>query len=273
MVRSLLVDQHPDLAALPLEPLDAGWDNSLWRLGGQLVVRLPRRAIAAPLVLHEQRWLPSLAPLLPLPVPVPLRVGVASATFRWPWSIVPWLEGVPGDRARLTDPGASAGRLGHFFRALHCPAPPDAPVNPYRGVAIGKRQAVFEDRLASLAGEVDEVGLREVWRHACDAPAWSDPPVWLANMLFVDGVLSGVIDFGDICAGDPATDLSAAWMLLPTGALPTFLRAYDRADAALIARARGWAVVFGLMVLGIGLHDKPTYEPIGRATLIRAVTT
>ena len=276
LVSSLLAHQHPHLAELGLTALDAGWDNSLWRLGERLVVRLPRRAVAVPLTLHEQRWLPGVAAALPLPVPTPVHVGVPSSIFPWPWTVVPWIDGVPGDRAALTKPDASAVRLGQFLRALHQPAPIDAPRNSYRGVALAERVAAFEDRMAALAGEVDGDALRSVWEDACDAPAWNEPPVWLhgdlhpANMLVNDGALAGVIDFGDICAGDPATDLAGAWMLLPAPSLSTFLRAYARIDAAVVARARGWAVLFGLMLLGIGLADKPTYEPVARATLTRA---
>jgi aminoglycoside phosphotransferase (APT) family kinase protein len=92
-------------------------------------------------------------------------------------------------------------------------------------------------------------------------------------VLVDDGVVGGVIDFGDICAGDPATDLAAAWMLLPTPSLAVFLHTYGPVDDALVARARGWAVLFGLMLLGIGLADRPTYEPVARATLARATAT
>jgi aminoglycoside phosphotransferase (APT) family kinase protein len=98
LVRALLAEQHPDLAGLSLEETGAGWDNVLWRLGGSLVVRLPRAASAAALTKHEQRWLPEPAPRLPLPIPAPVRVGEPTDRFPWSWSVVPWLVGGPGDR-------------------------------------------------------------------------------------------------------------------------------------------------------------------------------
>jgi len=277
LVRSLLAEQHPDLADLGVAMFEAGWDNSLWRVGDGLVARLPRRAMSAPLVLHEQQWLPELSRTLPLPVPAPVRVGVPSDLFQWHWSVVPWIDGVPGDRARWGDPDASAARLGEFLRALHVPAPHDAPSNPYRGVPLAEREAAFEQRMAMMAAEVDEVALRSVWDEARRAPVWAGESVWLhgdlhpANALLVDGVLGGVIDFGDICAGDPATDLAAVWMMLPSTSMSTVIDVYGGIDDATLTRARGWAVLFGLLLLDIGLNDKPTYEALARATLDRVV--
>src|SRR5215212_7800750 len=97
-VAGLLADQHPDLAHLPLKMVEAGWDNALFRLGEHLAVRLPRRAIAAPLILHEQRWLPRLAERLTLPIPAPLRVGIPAPGYPWHWSVVPWQPGIPADQ-------------------------------------------------------------------------------------------------------------------------------------------------------------------------------
>lgn len=276
-VRQLLAEQHPDLAERALVHLDAGWDNVLWRLGDDLAVRLPRRETARVLAEREHRWLPELAPHLPLPVPVPLRTGAPSSTFPWPWSVVPWIDGEPADRAPMADTPTSARRLGAFLRALHRPAPPDAPRNSYRGVPVADRTTTVDERLAALAGEVDGDALRALWAAACAAPRWSGPPVWLhgdlhpANVLTAGGELAAVIDFGDLCAGDPATDLAAAWMHLDVAHHRDLVGAYGGADDALWARARGWAVLFGLMLLAIGLDDKPTYEPVGRRTLARAL--
>jgi len=277
LVRSLLREQHPDLADLPLRELEAGWDNTLWRVGDELMARLPWRALAASLALNEQRWLPSLSPLLPLPVPTPVRVGSPSAEYPWAWSIVPWLDGTPGDRGPIGLPALVAEQLGSFLRALHQVAPPSAPDNPFRGVPLADRVDTFEERVSDLASEIDVPTLRDVWDRACDASPWSGPPVWLhgdlhpANTLVVEGALSAVIDFGDLCSGDPATDLAAGWMLLPPSAISAFAHAYGGISADLEARALGWSILFGTMLLAIGLDDRPTYEPIGRRTLDNAI--
>jgi aminoglycoside phosphotransferase (APT) family kinase protein len=278
LVRSMLAEQHPDLAGLSILRLDAGWDNTLWRVGDELLARLPRRTVAAGLTTNEQRWLPTVGPLLPLPVPVPIRVGRPALGYPWSWSILPWLDGTPGDRTAMISADGVAKQLGSFLRALHRPAPSDAPGNPYRGVPLVERRSAFEERLSELDPEIDAASVRLVWERACDAPPWAGRPTWLhgdlhpANILFADGVISAVVDFGDICAGDPATDIAAAWMLLPASAMQDFSQSYGDIDADLEARTLGWAVLFGLMLLAIGLDDKPTYEPIGRRTLNQVIS-
>src|SRR5262249_10355534 len=111
LVRALLMDQHADLAALPLTLAGGGWDNTLYRLGDDLAVRPPRRAAAACLIEHEQRWLPELAPRLPLAIPVPLRVGRPGCGFPWSWSVIPWLTGQPATCAPLDDATLAAVEL------------------------------------------------------------------------------------------------------------------------------------------------------------------
>lgn len=277
LVRSLLVDQHPDLAGRDIEELDAGWDNTLWRLGRDLLVRLPRRAVAAPLTLNEQRWLPDLARRLPLPVPVPVRQGRPSERFPWRWSVVPWLAGVPGDRAPVTDRDGAARRLGTFLRALHRVAPAEAPANPYRGVPLADRTAIFQDRLQQLAGGLDVSATRQVFELGLAAKPWTGPGLWIhgdlhpANVLVARGTLVAVIDFGDLCGGDPATDVAAAWMLLPVSSFPAFAEAYGGVDVHLEQRSLAWAVLFGVFLLGIGLTDRPSFAPVARAMLARSI--
>ena len=139
VVRSLLQEQHADLAHLPLIEVGEGWDNKLFRLGGDLAVRIPRRAASATLIEHEQRWLPRLAPQLPLPVPAPLRVGRKGSGFPWSWSVVRWFPGQSALLAPPQDVATTAVALGRFLRALHQPAPENAPHNPWRGVPLAAR--------------------------------------------------------------------------------------------------------------------------------------
>lgn len=275
LVRWLLHDQHPDLADLPLQLCDAGWDNVMWRLGPDLAVRMPRRSIAAPLIEHEQQWLPELAPRLPIAVPVPLRRGCPAGGYPWFWSVVPWIEGRPGDREPATDGRTTGRRLGAFLSAMHHPAPAEAPFNPYRSGSVVSRTDTFEERLAKLAQYVDVSALRRIWDDAVGCSPHQGPLVWVhgdlhpANTLVLDGAVVAVIDFGDLCAGDPAVDVGAAMMTLGDDGMEELWVSYGGRDPAVERRARGWAVLFSLMLLEIGLEGRPTYADVGRATLDR----
>jgi aminoglycoside phosphotransferase (APT) family kinase protein len=271
----LLAEQHPDLAGAELRLLASGWDNVLYRVGPDLVARLPRRQVAAALVDHEQRWLPEIAARLPLPVPAPVRVGRPGAGYPWRWSLCPWLAGEPAALAPLADAADAARVLGSFVAALHVPAPANAPANPVRGVPLAARSAAFEARLAKLGRLVDGAGAREVWRAASDAPPWAGPPLWLhgdlhpANVLVADGRLAAVIDFGDLTAGDPATDLAAAWMLFEPGARAVFRDCAGDVDDATWCRARGWAVGLSVAILASSA-DNELMAAVARRTLAAA---
>ena len=217
MVRELLFQQHSDLAELSLLAVSSGWDNAIFRLGEHLAVRLPRRELAAALVLNEQRWLPRLAAQLPLKVPVPLRVGVPQEWYPWAWSIVPWIDGETADVAPPDDDQADV--LGRFFEALHRPAPADAPHNPYRGVPLAQREVSFEERAAKLTGRCDAIDTRviAIWNEALaaqesTASTWIHGDMHPRNVLCARGRIEGIIDWGDIAQGDAASDLAGIWM-------------------------------------------------------------
>lgn len=257
LVRGLLAEQHPDLAARPLERVASGWDNDIFRLGDDLTVRLPRRLMAAALVLHEQRWLPELASRLPLPVPVPVRTGTPSAALAYPyaWTIGPWLPGAPLEVAPPDDLSATAAILGGFLAALHQPAPDEAPSNPYRGVPLVERADRFEEGLADLAdGIVDKAAARRMWEELVATPPDPGPTRWLhgdihpLNLLVHEGRLAAVIDFGDLTAGDRASDLAGAWTFLGRADRDRFREAAGAQapiDDDTWARARGWALALG----------------------------
>src|SRR5262245_1223357 len=183
LVAALLKEQHPDLAAHSVRPMAAGWDNALFRVGADLVARLPRRIAAVPLLLNERRWLPLIATALPLPVPVPLRAGAAGCGYPWPWSVGPW---IPGDTAESTPPADlddAAGVLGDFLAALHRPAPPQAPANPYRGVPLAARDDLLQAGLDRLDAGIDPDQVRARWLDVRATPPWTGPPVWLHGDL------------------------------------------------------------------------------------------
>ena len=284
LVQALLREQHPDLADLEVSPVAGGWGNQQFRLGNELAVRMPRTPDAPFLLRLEQKWLPVLAERLPLPIPALVRVGEPSELFEHTWSVVRWVEGEPADREPITRVEA-AEALASFLGALHHDAPDDVPAKPRHG---GPRVSAgdFDRWLEVIAGDPSADGAREVWEKAVAASVWRGAPQFLhgdlhpANVVVRDGMLAGVVDFGDLGAGDPAVDLSAAWILLPAGAANRFFEAYERADDADIARARGWAVMRALHLISIGQAGrlgkpggKATWEPAGYATLERVLTT
>jgi aminoglycoside phosphotransferase (APT) family kinase protein len=260
LVHGLLAEQHRDLADLPIVKVAEGWDNTLFRLGDELAVRLPRRAAAATLIEHEQQWLPELATRLPLATPVPIRTGVPSGLFPWSWSVVRWL---PGSRALdepVSDSVETAALLERFFRALHQPAPIDAPRNPWRGVPLDARTAALHEHLRNIEALVDRDVVLAVWERARSAPPWPGPALWLhgdlhpGNLLVSAGRLCGVIDFGDVTSGDPATDLSVLWMLPPS--IRREFTTWNGDDpGALRTRARGWALALGAAYLAHSRGD------------------
>ncbi len=272
LIRKLLRGQHPDLAERPLRIVANGWDNVLARLGEDLVVRLPRRALAATLIQHEQRWLPRLAPRLPLPVPVPLRVGTPAEGFRWRWSVCPWFEGANAAATAPADLDAAADLLAAFLLALHRPAPADAPANPFRGVRLSARDGLVQSYLESLASDVDQRAAHRTWDEACALPAYDGPPVWIhgdlhpANLVVRAGAVAAVVDFGDVTAGDPATDLAVAWMLFPAPVRARFRAALGDVDDDTWHRAAGNALAHGLACLARSA-DVPLMEAMGRRTL------
>jgi aminoglycoside phosphotransferase (APT) family kinase protein len=284
LVRSLLSEQHPDLAGLAIVEVAHGWDNVMYRIGDDLAVRLPRRAKAARLAGHEQRVLPVLAPMLPLDVPVPLRIGGPTEAYPWAWTVLRWLPGERLADSVVEDALLEARRLGEFMAALHVPAPDDAPPNPYRGHFIGNNTPIVAKRLEALVDDsaVDAVAVLDRWHELVDdvepfalPAAWIHGDLHAMNVLVHDGAFSAVIDFGDVCAGDPATDLSCAWAFFDKSARDEFRQATGSGglgiDEAVWQRAEAWALHFAVIYLGQSA-DNPTLRRMGEqliATLMR----
>lgn len=277
LIRALLEEQHADLACLPVGPTDtsSGWDNVMVRLGEALCVRLPRRAAAVKCIEHEQECLPTIAKLVPLPVPVPVRRGLPGCGYPWPWSVVPWLPGALADQMPPGEKGA--GQWGQFLRALHVAAPESAPENPWRGGPLASRAAVLEDRLRWVAARTPHVTLeiRRGWQEALAepidiGPTWIHGDLHALNVLVEGGTFSGVIDWGDITAGDRATDLASIWMLFSDSRMRRLaFDAYGTVSEATYRRAKGWAIAFAVTLLDIRLADNQRLAEIGRLTLRR----
>lgn len=278
LVRSLVDSQFPQYGPLALSLVGNGWDNSIYRLGNELSVRMPRRALAAPLILNEQRWLPEISQRLSVPIPAPLAFGVPDDDYPWHWSVVRWFAGETAAASGLV-PGEHSV-LASFLNELHQPAPRDAPENPYRGIPLRNRHDITIKNLNQLARELEpakaELGFSvataiDAWDQAVAIPAYNGPPVWLhgdlhpLNVVTAEKRIVAVIDFGDITSGDPATDISAGFMLFDRDSLLEFKTALG-CDENTWGRARGWAISLGLTYLAHS-GNSPPMEALGQRTL------
>lgn len=256
LVRRLIAEQHPRWSSLPVAAvLPRGTDNALYRLGGELVVRLPRREVNVSALRTELEWLPRLAPQLPLPIPEPAATGVAGAGFPFPWAVYRWIEGLPATAERLRDEREAAQDLVRFISALRRIDASGGPPPGGRGGPLAPRDAAVRRALEVLGDEIDATAVLVRWDEALRAPAWAGPGVWVhgdldaRNVLAQDGRIRAVIDFGSLAVGDPACDVMVAWKMLSAGARALF-RSGLEVDEATWTRARGWALSQALIALG-----------------------
>ncbi|MGC9497400.1 aminoglycoside phosphotransferase family protein [Streptomyces sp. WG7] len=258
LVRRLVEGRFPQWTGLPVERFPSGGTvNAMYRLGDDMVVRLPLVEGGAGDVLAERKWLPRLAPLLPAAVPEVLGDGEPAEGYPWPWSVYRWLPGEIPEAGALDEPALLAGDLAGFVAAMRRVALPGAPW-AHRGGPLATldeptRAAIGELRALPEEG-FDCDALTAVWDDALRAPAWDGPPVWLhadlmpGNLLVDGGRLSSVIDFGCMGVGDPACDLFPAWNLLPAGARTVFREALG-VDEATWRRGRGRTLSQALIAL------------------------
>lgn len=279
LVARLVAGRFPRWAGLPVRRLASGGTvNAMFRLGGELVVRLPLVPGGAADVERERRWLPRLAGLLPVPVPEVVGAGEPGEGYPWAWSVLRWLPGAPPEPGALADPAGLAADLAAFVTAMRAVTLPDAPPahrgGPLAGLDTETRAAVEQLRGIPEEG-VDCDAALAVWEEALRAPAWDGPPVWLhadlmpGNLLVGDGRLAAVIDFGCAGAGDPACDLFPAWNLLPPDARAAFRAALGTDDAAW-TRGRGRTLSQALIALPYYRRTNPAMAGNARH-VIRAV--
>ena len=257
LVRRLVVAQFPQWADLPVEPIEGGWDNKTFRLGARMTARLPSAARYAPQVEKEQRWLPKLAPLLPLPIPVPLAKGVPGDGYPFDWSVYRWIEGETAAAAHIGGLRRFATALGRFLSALQridpSEGPPPGRHNFFRGGPLAVYDAETRQAIAALGGRIDAEAATTAWDAAL-AASWQGPPVWFhgdvaaGNLLVEKGRLSAVIDFGISGVGDPSCDLAISWTLFGGESRAAFRHAL-RPDEATWERGRGWALWKALITL------------------------
>ena len=272
LVRRLLESRFPQWAHLPIEPVESGGtDNALYRLGNTLVARLPRVPGAAAQIEMEERWLPALAPHLPLVIPEPVAAGQPEPGYPFIWAVYRWLDGQDGTAAGLADPDQAATALARFIAALRT-IDPTGGFKSGRGGPLVQRDAFARAGIATLPDSFDKAALTRAWDRALAAPAWDGPPVWIhgdlhpANMLVVGGEIHAILDFSCLGLGDPATDVMAAWNILPSRSWLVFREALA-VDDATWDRARGWSLSMWAGGFNYYLHTNPVFIRMARFAL------
>lgn len=274
LVRRLLAGQFPEWAALPVERVpSSGTDNALYRLGDEMVVRLPRvrRAVAG--AAREREWLPRLAPFLPVEIPVLLATGEPSDGYPWSWAVYRWLEGANPMVRAVADHELLAVELAELVRSFHR-IDVTGPAT-HRGLPLSARDEETRAALADLGEMIDTETPAAAWDAALRLPEWQGQPLWIhgdllpGNLLVREGRLTGLLDFSCVGIGDPACDLIPAWGVLPAAARDVF-RARLGVDDATWGRGRGWALSIGLIALPYYVETNPAFADVARH-LIREV--
>lgn len=257
LVRRLIATQFPEWTDLAVERWPSGGTvNAVYRLGGDMVVRLPLTEGGADDLAMEQDWLPRLAGLLPTAIPEVLGVGDPAEGYPWSWSVYRWRRGDPPQVGALSEPVPLAKDLAEFvaaMRSVTLPRPPRA----HRGGPMGlldssTREAI--ERLRKIPEEqVDCDAATAVWESAVRATdrgerVWLHADLMPGNLLVDGGRLSAVLDFGCIGVGDPACDLFPAWNLLTGEASEAFREALG-VDDATWERGRGRTLSQALIAL------------------------
>ncbi|HEY6737658.1 MAG TPA: aminoglycoside phosphotransferase family protein, partial [Actinopolymorphaceae bacterium] len=269
LVERLIARQFPQWSDLPVTPVEFdGHDNRTYRLGTKLTVRLPTAEGYVAAVEKENRWLPVLAPSLPVPVPEPVAVGAPGEGYPYPWSVRRWLDGEVARPDRIADMVEFAESIAGFLEALHRIDATDGPAagahSFYRGASLKYYDDETRRSLAALEGQIDTAMAAEVWEAAL-ATTWDRPPAWFhgdiasGNLLVRDGRLAAVIDFGTSGVGDPACDLVIAYTMF-SGVSEESLEAFRKAvdlDTGTWARARGWALWKAMLVMAGSLGRDP----------------
>jgi aminoglycoside phosphotransferase (APT) family kinase protein len=253
LARKLIDEQFPEYSHLPITPVaKQGHDNRTYRLGDELLIRMPTDESYALKVPKEQELLPQLAPHLSINIPVPVKMGSPSKDYEFPFSIYRWLEGTSVNLLMLEKEVIIqlAYDLTKFLRELQSitdvTGPNPGQHNWWRGDHVSVYERGFHDQIAHLAKFIDVAKANDLWRQACNIK-WSKNPVWvhgdfaIGNILMQDDKLSAIIDFGGIAVGDPACDLVIAWTFLDGKARDIFIREMAL-DEDTWLRARAWAL-------------------------------
>lgn len=260
-VRRLVDAAFPAYVDLALEPLvDSGSTNALFRLGDDLLVRLPRQPGGGASISKEERWLPWVDAHTSTPVPSVVGVGEPGPDHPEPWAITRWLDGMrPSAGLGSVELARDLARFLTELRGMQIPvgATDDGDLRWYRGEPLGAQDVALREAVArcrSLPVPLDLDAVLRVWDVAVEAstetertPAWYHGDLLTENLL-VDGEgrLAAVLDFGGLGIGDPVVDLVVAWEVLDRDGRRELRRALD-VDDATWTTSRGWALLIAVI--------------------------
>jgi len=280
----LVAEQFPELARMPIRLLGSGWDNTVFAVGQEWVFRFPRKQVIVPFLETEIEVLPALAPLLPVAIPVPEHIGVPSEAFPWPFFGARILPGVELCEAPATGREGLATQLGRLLRQLHGgdviqALGPSLEENWTQRADMAKRVPLTVEKLGVLAGLWRTPGhVRALLDKALELPAPESTAVChgdlhFRHVLVDDGRVSGLIDWIDLCRGDPALDLQIVWSMLPPETRDAFFTEYGDVDDATLLRARVVALFLSAALLEYAHHEGlPSVEREAVASLARVAS-
>ena len=273
LIKRLLDNQFPELAHLPISFFDAGWDNEMYRLGDELVIRMPRRKVAVELLENERFWLPNLSSILPIDIPTPKHLGSSNADYPWIWNINPWFNGQTANEGKLKE-GQSIV-IAQFLKTLHVHPSSEILKNDARATLIEKKASI-DVRIAQLKKQTNLItsNIETIWEKAMTADRgykskFIHGDLHPKNILVNDGKFEAILDWGDMTHGDVSIDLSCLWTLFEDPKERQMAIDHYQPSQDQILKAKGWAVFMGVLMLHTGLVDNSTHASIGTQILMK----
>ncbi len=253
LAQRLINEQFPEFKNFPIKPVKKqGHDNKTFRLGNDMLIRMPTASEYALKVPIEQAFLPKLKPHLTVPIPEPIKMGAPSCIYPLHFSIYKWLEGDSANNLDIDSKSLEtiAKQLAIFLNELRSIHHIDGPVpgqhNWWRGSHISVYSENAQKQIDQLKNIIDINRARKLWEQASQTK-WNKAPVWIhgdfssGNILFNDTSLTGVIDFGGMGTGDPACDLGIAWTFLKEKSRQIFIEDCALDDNTWL-RAKAWCL-------------------------------
>ncbi len=253
LAKKLIATQFPEYFHLNVTEVEAqGHDNRIYRIGDDMLIRMPTTEVYALKVPIEQALLPKLAKQLSIAISETVKMGLPSDDYPYPFSIYKWLNGESANHLTLSEKALAhiASALANFLTELQAisnlKGPSPGQHNWWRGDHISVYDKGAKEQIANLRDIINAEHALDLWEKAC-ATKWENTAVWIhgdfasGNILIKDNKLSGIIDFGGTALGDPACDLVIAWTFLKGNSRKIFQDAMALDDDTWL-RAKAWAL-------------------------------